>query len=148
RVNRGSNVRQGKNFDTSPPGNNLEVLEELMRRKLELLHKVEAMQQKRHSKASVYTPVGSSAIDDGWEDMIETVLQFLKTSPKIPPRPLRWIQNQEVSREIPDRKKLRREFIRNELQVVSQELVHKVNQGPFAKTTRHPRFLVARLLLF
>ncbi|EFW18600.1 hypothetical protein D8B26_005358 [Coccidioides posadasii str. Silveira] len=133
-----SAVRQAKSFDTSPLGSNSKGQEKPMRLRRGLPHKVETLQQTRHSKAS-YFPVDSSAIDDDWEDVVETVPQFQKISPKMPPRPLQWIQNQAVTREIPDRKKLRREFIRKELQAISQELVQerKVNLGPFA--TGYPR---------
>ncbi|OJD11962.1 hypothetical protein AJ78_07363 [Emergomyces pasteurianus Ep9510] len=69
---RSNAVRQAKSFDTSPPGKNLEGQEKPMRLRPGLPRKVETMQQTRRSKASVDSPVDSSAIDDRWEDVVGT----------------------------------------------------------------------------
>ncbi|EAS30003.1 uncharacterized protein CIMG_08749 [Coccidioides immitis RS] len=143
KVTGSSAVRQLKTFDTSPPRNNSEGREQPMRLRPWLPHKVEPLQQTRHSKASAYLPHDSSAIDDDSEDVVDAVLQFQKISPKTPPSPLQWIRNLVVTEEIPNCDELRREFIRKELEVISPAMVQerKVNRGPFDSFVGDRKFL-------
>lgn len=93
-----------------------------------------------HSTSFNRLSVSSCSMDDDQKEEAKTAPQFQKIPPKAPPEPLQWSQKPLITREIPDQKKLRSEYIWKELGDLYREMVREraVNRGPFAKIIGQP----------